>query len=160
AIQTMSFNYVAAYDVAWMPQMLEQLDAAQAGGADWATLAAIRESAPIRGSTGPIYYRTYKTSDAFIAVGCLSNPLRRKLLGVLWLRDGRLDDPAWDPTTPAAKAHDRELIAAAEALFAARTTAEWLALFDDAGIPAGPVRFLEQMFSDPQVLANDLVVEL
>ena len=160
AMQTMSFNYVAAYDVAWMPAMLEQLRAAQASGAGWATLAAIRESAPIRGATGPIYYRTYQTLDAFIAVGCLSHPLRRKLLDALGLRDGRFDDPAWDPTTPDAKVHDRALIAAAEALFAARTTAEWLALFDRAGIPAGPVRFLEEMFDDPQVLANDLAVEL
>jgi formyl-CoA transferase len=160
AIQTMSFNYVAAYDVAWMPEMLERLHAAQARGADWATLAAIRESAPIRGATGPIYYRTYKTRDAFIAVGCLSNPLRRRLLDLLGLRDARFDDPTWDPTTPEAREHDRALIAAAEALLAARSTAEWLALFDEAGIPAGPVRFLEEMFDDPQALANGLVVEL
>ena len=38
--------------------------------------------------------------------------------------------------------------------------AAWLALFDEAGIPAGPVRFLEELFDDPQVLANGLVVEL
>jgi formyl-CoA transferase len=160
AIQTMNFNLVASYDTAWMPEMLDHLHAAQAAGADWETLAQIRQNAPIRGATGPIYYRTYQTRDAFIAVGCLSNPLRRKLLDALGLRDARLDDPGWDPTTPEAKEHDRALIAAAEALFAARPTAEWLALFDEAGIPAGPVRFLEEMFDDPQVLANGLVVEL
>lgn len=42
----------------------------------------------------------------------------------------------------------------------ARTTREWLAEFDAAGIPAGPINKVGEMLSDPQVLARDMVVEL
>ena len=33
-------------------------------------------------------------------------------------------------------------------------------LLDGAGIPCGPVRFIEELIDDEQVQANDLVVEL
>jgi len=42
----------------------------------------------------------------------------------------------------------------------ARTTREWLAEFDAAGIPAGPINKVGEMLADPQVLARDMVVEL
>jgi crotonobetainyl-CoA:carnitine CoA-transferase CaiB-like acyl-CoA transferase len=42
--------------------------------------------------------------------------------------------------------------------FAERTTAEWLAVFDTAGVPAAPVRRVTELLDDPQVQANDLVV--
>ena len=41
-----------------------------------------------------------------------------------------------------------------------KTTEEWLSIFDIAGVPAGPVRFVEELLDDDQVLANDMVVEL
>jgi formyl-CoA transferase len=48
----------------------------------------------------------------------------------------------------------------AEMAFRQKTTAEWLSLMEEQGIPAGPVRFIEELFDDPQVRANDLVVEV
>ena len=41
-----------------------------------------------------------------------------------------------------------------------RTVAEWVSAFDEAGVPAGPVRFVEELIDDPQVVANGLVVEM
>ena len=41
-----------------------------------------------------------------------------------------------------------------------RPAAEWLALLEERGIPAGPVRFIEEVFDDAQAQANGLVVEL
>ena len=49
---------------------------------------------------------------------------------------------------------------AAKAKISAKTTDEWLAIFDIAGVPAGPVKFVEELLDDDQVLANDMVVEL
>jgi crotonobetainyl-CoA:carnitine CoA-transferase CaiB-like acyl-CoA transferase len=63
-------------------------------------------------------------------------------------------------TDPAVRERLLALVAVVEALFETRTTAEWLALLDAAGVPAGPVRFVQELFDDPQVLANDLVTEL
>jgi crotonobetainyl-CoA:carnitine CoA-transferase CaiB-like acyl-CoA transferase len=38
--------------------------------------------------------------------------------------------------------------------------AHWLAAFDAAGVPAGPVHDIEQALTHPQVLARNMVVEL
>ncbi len=38
--------------------------------------------------------------------------------------------------------------------------AEWLGVLDAAGVPAGPLRFTEELLDDEQVQSNDLVVEL
>jgi crotonobetainyl-CoA:carnitine CoA-transferase CaiB-like acyl-CoA transferase len=111
-------------------------------------------------AAGNVYYRTYKTADGYLAVGCLSVSLRRKMAGALGLNDPRFEDPTLDPFAEETRARLMELVAEAEALFASRTTEEWLRILDGAGVPSGPVRFTEELLTDPQVLANDLVVEL
>ena len=37
---------------------------------------------------------------------------------------------------------------------------EWLSIFDAAGVPAGPVRFVQELINEEQVIANDMVVEV
>jgi CoA:oxalate CoA-transferase len=157
AIQTSRFTNIEAYDVNWMPQFLAELNEARARGADWEELAGVQENARPMRTVGNIYYRTYKTQDGYIAVGCLSDSLRRKMAGALGLRDPRFEDPNWDPMSEAARAAGEKLVAEAEALFQTKTTAEWLRVLDAAGVPSGPVRFVEELFDDPQVVANDLV---
>ena len=44
--------------------------------------------------------------------------------------------------------------------FLSRTTGEWSAILEQQGIPAGPVRFVEELFHDPQVQANGLLSDL
>ena len=36
----------------------------------------------------------------------------------------------------------------------ARTTKEWLAAMDEAGVPAGPINRIDQAFAEPQALAR------
>ena len=45
-------------------------------------------------------------------------------------------------------------------MFGEKTTGEWLELLGNRGIPAGPVRFVEELFDDPQIAANHLMVDL
>ena len=45
------------------------------------------------------------------------------------------------------------------AVLATRTRAEWLAAFDAAGVPAGPVHSIGEALSHPQTLAREMVVE-
>ena len=40
-----------------------------------------------------------------------------------------------------------------------RSSADWLAALEAAGIPAGPVLHYDEVFTDPQILARDMVVE-
>ena len=42
----------------------------------------------------------------------------------------------------------------------ARTTAEWLAKFEEAGLPAGPVLDIAEMHRDPQTVAREMVTEV
>ena len=159
-IQTSGFTYIDAFDATWMPQFLDQLAEARARGATFDEQANLLMGARPVMALGNIYYRTYKTQDGYLAVGCLSNSLRRKMANALHLRDPRFEDPDWDPGSPEARMAAAKLVEEAEELMATRPTAEWLQTLDAAGVPCGPVRFVQELFEDPQVIANDLVAEL
>ena len=105
-----------------------------------------------------VYYRVYLTKDSPISVGCLSDPLRRRLLDTLGLTDIGLE-PGYNPNTPEALAYAKDLEGQAEKILIKNTSAYWLELFENRGIPAGPVRFVEELFDDPQIQANGLVNE-
>ena len=51
-------------------------------------------------------------------------------------------------------------VEASSLLMLTKTTEEWGALFEAAGVPSGPVYFIEELFENPQTLANGLVAEL
>jgi crotonobetainyl-CoA:carnitine CoA-transferase CaiB-like acyl-CoA transferase len=160
AVQTSAFTYIDAVDDAWLPQFLSDLEEARSRGATWEEMAAMRLGAMPTQAVGNIYYRTYKTKDSYLAVGCLSVSLRRKLAGVLGIADPRLENPNIDLTDESVRDTLLKLVEDVEAQFETRTTAEWLTILDGAGVPSGPVRFVQELFDDPQVLANDLVVDL
>ena len=137
---------------------LESLSALRQAGVPYPELLKIYEADhPV--TPGNIYYRSYQTTDGAISVGCLSDPLRHRLLETLGLTDIRFD-PGYDPRSEEAAAFGEKLVRQAEGIFLQRTAVEWLVLLDERGIPAGPVRFIEEVFNDPQVQANDLVSEL
>jgi crotonobetainyl-CoA:carnitine CoA-transferase CaiB-like acyl-CoA transferase len=41
-----------------------------------------------------------------------------------------------------------------------RPSAEWIRLFEEAGVPVGPVNKIGDMLADPQVAAREMVVEV
>jgi succinate--hydroxymethylglutarate CoA-transferase len=45
-------------------------------------------------------------------------------------------------------------------LFAAKTTDEWMALFDGTGLPYGPINTMERVFNHPQTEAREMVHEV
>jgi formyl-CoA transferase len=160
AVQTSSFTYIDAIDDAWLPKFLSDLQEARDAGATWDDMATLRMAAMPTQAVGNIYYRTYKTKDSYLAVGCLSMSLRRKLAGVLSIDDPRIQNPNLDLTDETVRSTLTKLMEEVEAQFETKTTDEWLKILDAAGVPSGPVRFVQELFNDPQVRANDLVVEL
>jgi crotonobetainyl-CoA:carnitine CoA-transferase CaiB-like acyl-CoA transferase len=108
---------------------------------------------------GNIYYRAYQTSDGAVGIGCLSDPLRHRLLDLLELQDIRFD-AGYNPQSAEAVAFGEKLTAQAEDAFRQKTITEWLDQLEQYGIPAGRVRFVEELFDDPQVRANGLVADL
>ena len=45
-------------------------------------------------------------------------------------------------------------------IFGRKTTAEWLALLESAGVPNGPINNIAQVFEEPQVKARRVKIEL
>ena len=56
--------------------------------------------------------------------------------------------------------HRSTLVPMVAAAIAARTQREWLAALDAAGVPAGPINRLDQVFADPQVAARGMRLDL
>jgi len=69
------------------------------------------------------------------------------------------DDPRF-ASNRARVAHRGKLIPLIRQATVFRTTAEWVAALEQAGVPCGPINDLAQVFADPQVIARGLRVEL
>jgi len=106
------------------------------------------------------YYRAYKTLDGGITLGTLAVHARARLLDVFGLEDPRVTDPNYDDSTPEARQKGRELVGKFEAIFENKTTDHWFKELRSHDIPCEPIRFIEEMVDDEQVLANDYVVGL
>ena len=157
SIQMTRFMSIAAVDEEPRVNALAKIDELRHSGGSYKDQLAVVNA--IRPVVGNVYYRCYRTSDGFVAVGCLSTPLRRRLLGVLGMEDWRLGKPPAevDAGNPEVKAFGAKLVAEAEVLFLTKSTAEWLGALDAAGVPAGPLQYTEELLEDPQVLENGFV---
>ncbi len=153
------FLHVESLDRESREKAIKELDAKRAAGATYEEMVAVSPGSRRREHHGNLYYRVYYTKDAPIGVGCLSDTLRHRLLETLGLTDDGLE-PGWDHTKPESQAYTRALEQRAAELLAEKSSAEWLQIFEERGIPAGPVRFIEELFDDPQVVANGLVTEV
>lgn len=153
------FLHVEALDKEVREKTLENLETMREEGSTYDEMVAASPGSRRREHHGNLYYRVYLTKDAPICVGCLSDPLRRRLLEALGLTDDGLE-PDWDPTKPESRAYSLALEKRAEELIAEKPSEEWLRIFEDRAIPAGPVRFIEELFDDQQVVANGLVTEV
>ena len=105
------------------------------------------------GGAFQLYFRHYLTADGLISIAGLSPGLIAKWHDVTGL----------PPVPPGARGSDPEfvqVVEAAEALFASRTTDEWLATLHAAGYPCTRYNTPFQAVVDPQVRANDYTVDL
>jgi crotonobetainyl-CoA:carnitine CoA-transferase CaiB-like acyl-CoA transferase len=105
-----------------------------------------------------VYYRTYRTKDSFIAIGCLNVRQQRRLDAALELGDPRFSDAGTAPDS-AEYAELLKLQRKAEAIFLQRTTSEWIDYLDSKQIACGPVLNLLELFDSPHHLENEMVVE-
>lgn len=158
-VQTGSFMEIDAFDAERRAEFLTVLNAMRESGASYEEMHEqyVEIVAPWRG--GNIYYRTYQARDGALAVACLSDRLRKRVADVLGIDDPRFS-PGFDPFDEETIAHSEELVKQAEKLFREKTVDEWLETFDSVGVPAGPVRYIQELLEDEQVEANGLSVEL
>jgi formyl-CoA transferase len=103
-------------------------------------------------------YGRFRARDGFLNVAAGGQAIWKRLCDAVgrgdWESDARF-------ATPGARVSNRAaLTEALEAELAKADVAEWVERFVAAGVPAGPVYSLEQVFADPQVLAREMKVEL
>ncbi|HYF65511.1 MAG TPA: CoA transferase [Herpetosiphonaceae bacterium] len=101
-------------------------------------------------------YQTFPASDGEFALAVGNDGQWRQLCAVLGRPD--LAEDARFAANPLRVANRAALIPLLEEHFRARPAAEWVAAIQAAGIPAGAVRSVGQVLSDPQVLAREMVV--
>jgi formyl-CoA transferase len=91
----------------------------------------------------------FATADGHVNVAGPSGRLWRRFCEVIGAPD-LLEDA--DYASASLRSRNRaELNARIEKLLSTRTTAEWVAELNAAGVPAGPVNTIDQVFADPQV---------
>ena len=139
-------------------EIRESVDAMRAAGTPYPDLLEVYQAQHFQ-SPGNIYYRFFQTADGMLVVGCLNTALRLKLLDVIGLHDIKFDE-GYDQHSREAADFGAQLMTDAEAIFRAKTNNQWLELLDAAGVPAGPVRFVEELFDHPQVEANHFAVDV
>jgi crotonobetainyl-CoA:carnitine CoA-transferase CaiB-like acyl-CoA transferase len=126
----------------------EWLDEARRGGVPFVEQAErMPRNRPV--AMAAVYYRTYATKDAALAVACGSPSLRRKFIAAL----GH-EDPALTGGVADMDAHYATLRRAVEATVASRTTEEWQAHLARAGVPASRVALPLEILDDAQPAAN------
>ena len=100
-----------------------------------------------------VYYRTFATSDGFIAVACGSSGLRVKFGAVLGIDDAALADGFDDDLD----AHYQALTHEVEQLIAAESSEYWENTLRAAGVPVSTVRLPLELYDDEQINTNNFL---
>ncbi|MFQ5882565.1 MAG: CaiB/BaiF CoA transferase family protein [Candidatus Methylomirabilales bacterium] len=103
-------------------------------------------------------YQVCETKDGAISVGAANQSTWENLCGVLGRQD-LLQDPRFLTNAERVR-HNQELIEILQPIFLERDTAEWLLRLEAAGVPAGPIYNVGQVYEDPHVRDRDMLVEL
>jgi crotonobetainyl-CoA:carnitine CoA-transferase CaiB-like acyl-CoA transferase len=103
-------------------------------------------------------YQAFRAKDGWINIGGANQANWERIAEVLGHPEWR-DDPRFRTNSDRMRNLDA-LVAAMNAVLATRTRAEWIALFDAAGVPVGPVHSIGEALAHPQTQARGMVVDL
>jgi crotonobetainyl-CoA:carnitine CoA-transferase CaiB-like acyl-CoA transferase len=110
------------------------------------------------GHASVVPYQAFPTRDGHVVVAVFAEKFWAAFCRAVE-QPGLAADPRFD-SNPKRVERRAELVPVLEALFPARTTAEWLARLQEAGVPAAPINTVDRVVSDPQVLLREMVVDL
>ena len=103
-------------------------------------------------------YQAFATLDGWITVGGSNQTNWIRLINALGASE-LSEDPRFLENSDRIK-NVQELDAILSESFKEHTTEDWLAILEDAGVPAGPVASMTEMLDLPQTLAREMVVEV
>ncbi|GIS94227.1 MAG: CoA transferase [Dehalococcoidia bacterium] len=103
-------------------------------------------------------YQALRTLDGYLNIGAATQPTWEQLCRAIG-QESLIDDYRF--LMPGdRKARQDELATLLEETFSTDTTGNWLKLLEDAGVVAGPIYNMDQVYKDPQVLARQMLVDL
>ena len=103
-------------------------------------------------------YQPFKSSDGEVIVACGNDNLYRKFCEAAGCPELATD--ARFVSNGKRVANRAEMSRLIQEIFRKKTTAEWLALLESAGVPNGPINDIAQVFEEPQVRARGVKIEL
>lgn len=103
-------------------------------------------------------YQAFATSDGHIMVGAANQANWERLCRTIG-RGDLLEDERF-ATSPLRMQNLAPLVKTIQQTLVARSTAHWLAVLEEGGVPSGPINDLAEVYADPQVIARQMEVEL
>ncbi len=103
-------------------------------------------------------YQALRTSDGYINIGAASQPTWEQFCRAIG-QDALIDDPRYQAPNDR-KAREAELAELLEGILSPHTTDYWLERLAAAGVVAGPIYDMAQVYADPQAQARDMLVTL
>jgi formyl-CoA transferase/CoA:oxalate CoA-transferase len=103
-------------------------------------------------------YETFTTRDGDIVIAVGNDPTWRKFCPAIGLPE-LADDPRF-ATNKDRMEHYEAMRPPLDAMFRTKTSAEWIAILNDAGVANGEVRNIGQMLTDPQLAARNMIETL
>ena len=103
-------------------------------------------------------YQVFATKDGHLILAASNDKQFRRFAEVADLE--AFADDARFATNASRVAHRELVVAALKPVFAARTTARWIADLEAANVPCGPINRVDQVFADPQAIARGLTVTM
>lgn len=102
-------------------------------------------------------YQRFPTKDGYMMIGAAADSIWQRCAEAFGRPEWGLDDRF---ATRQARIKNRPFLEQEiEKLLATDTTAHWIAVLDEAGVPCGPVQNYDQLFNqDPQVKHREMVV--
>ncbi len=103
-------------------------------------------------------YQAFRTSDGWINIGGANQGNWERIASALGHAEWR-DDPRY-VTNSARMDNLPALTTAMNDVLSTRSSAHWIMVLDDAGVPVGPVNTIGEALTHPQTLARGMVVDL
>ena len=103
-------------------------------------------------------YQALRTEDGHMNLGAANQRTWEAFCRAVGLED-LLNDERFTTNTDR-KAREKELADLLEETLSTQPTSYWVDLLEEAGVPAGPIYNLDQVYNDPHVQARNMVVEL
>ena len=103
-------------------------------------------------------FEAFATSDGHVIIAAGNDNLFHRLAKAIG-RPDLASNPLFG-TNALRTQHQPALNVEIEAATKTKTTAEWLAILDQAGVPSGPINTVDKALADPQIQARNMVVTM